>query len=174
MPALRRFCSRVSLSMHALTQVVCAMCVCRSWYAAGSVIFNAAITSAAQSLRCALPIVRDGSGVDGFACCEEGLGDGPVSMDEYVNHCVSFIVGRFHRRQLPIACNPLHSGGGRFYAENDLLCYFRSCDARPVHKERRLGLTMHTRLAPVFRSFQLRLSPSEFFAIPLCHQKLLN
>eukprot|EP01043_Picozoa_sp_COSAG02_P022936 COSAG02_NODE_1208_length_13883_cov_54.757998_15_plen_93_part_01 len=73
--------------MHTLpAQVVCAMCVCRSWYAAGGVVFNAAMASASLQLRCTLPTQQCVSGAAVFACCEEGLGEGPLSMEE----CVAF------------------------------------------------------------------------------------
>ena len=71
--------------MHTLaTQVVCAMCVCRSWYGAGGVVFNAAMASASLQLRCTLPTEQRVCGAAVLACCKEGLEEGPRSMEECV------------------------------------------------------------------------------------------
>lgn len=85
--------TRRSVSHRAVSQLVAAMCVCRSWHAAGGAVFNAALVSATGALRCVLPrcVLPAEPGDPGaeyryetFAHCNEGLGDGPASMEECV------------------------------------------------------------------------------------------
>ena len=143
--------SRTSLSMHTLpAQVVCAMCVCRSWYAAGGVVFNAAMASASLQLRCTLPTQQCVSGAAVFACCEEGLGEGPLSMEE----CVALSVP--HPRIWVT----------NFKRNGYMVMFCCSClrETCLIGSERRFELTTRTHLTHVSHSSQLQSLPSEFAA----------